>query len=78
MIDFCISFFQQQTYGQWQIVFWILTATYIFGGLTFLIFGTGELLPWNSPKVTNNKPEQIENGREETIPLQNGSGNGKV
>ncbi|KAL0275646.1 UNVERIFIED_CONTAM: hypothetical protein PYX00_003443 [Menopon gallinae] len=61
-----------QTYGQWQVVFWILSATYIFGGLTFVIFGTGELQSWNSGK--HGSPGQAK--KDENIPLQ--SGNGKV
>ncbi|XP_072157136.1 sialin isoform X2 [Bemisia tabaci] len=38
-----------QTYGQWQIVFWMLAGTYMVGALIFVLFGTGELQPWNSP-----------------------------
>lgn len=64
-----------QTYGQWQIVFWILTVTYVIGGITFLIFGTGELQTWNSPEKAKVEDGEV---KEETIPLQNGAGNGKV
>ncbi|KAK6628099.1 hypothetical protein RUM44_010581 [Polyplax serrata] len=58
-----------QVYQQWQIVFWILSATYITGGLTFLLFGTGELQPWNS--ATPDSSDNLKLG--ETKPLKNGS-----
>ncbi|CAD6242744.1 GSCOCG00009557001-RA-CDS [Cotesia congregata] len=41
--------YQNQTYHQWSIVFWILSVTYITGAITFAIFGSGELQKWNSP-----------------------------
>lgn len=58
--------FFQQTYGQWQIVFSILAATYIIGSLAFLTMGTGELQPWNNP------PERIRSlqNAEEAVPLK--------
>lgn len=37
-----------ETYESWQIVFFILAATYIVGALTFVTFGSGELQSWNS------------------------------
>ncbi|XP_077291691.1 sialin [Arctopsyche grandis] len=40
--------FENQTYGQWQIIFWILAGTYFCGAVTFLLFGSGNLQPWNS------------------------------
>lgn len=56
----------QQTYGQWQIVFGILAATYILGSLAFLVMGSGELQRWNSP------PERIRTiqDTEEAVPLK--------
>lgn len=57
---------QQQTYGQWQIVFAILAATYILGSFAFLLMGSGELQPWNNP------PEQhpFRRDPEEALPLK--------
>lgn len=62
------SFFndQQQTYGQWQIVFGILAATYILGSLAFLTMGTGELQAWNNPPEHN----QCHRDAEEALPLK--------
>ncbi|XP_060804821.1 sialin [Amyelois transitella] len=36
------------TSAQWQIVFFILAGTYLCGALCFVIFGSGELQPWNA------------------------------
>lgn len=43
-----------QTYGQWQIVFGILAATYIFGAVAYVIMGSGELQSWNNPPEKSN------------------------
>lgn len=67
MLFFFLIFFLQQTYGQWQIVFGILAATYIFGSLAFLFMGSGELQPWNSPPERHNRPPQ---DAEEALPLK--------
>ncbi|EEB14003.1 sialin, putative [Pediculus humanus corporis] len=58
-----------QTYQQWQIVFWILSGTYFFGGVVFLIWGTGELQDWNSPKEKSLPLDSINS--HETKPLKN-------
>lgn len=62
-----------QTYGQWQIVFWILAVIYIVGSTAYLIMGTGELQPWNNP------PERGINNREteEGVPLNQQDQNNK-
>ncbi|XP_063625718.1 sialin isoform X1 [Cydia splendana] len=39
---------QHNTYAQWQIVFFILAGVYVVGALSFIIFGSGELQPWNA------------------------------
>ncbi|XP_045451610.1 sialin [Melitaea cinxia] len=51
---------EHNTYEQWQIVFFILAGTYIFGALTFVLFGSGELQPWNQPKQTEATEKQEE------------------
>lgn len=65
----------QQSYSQWQIVFWILVATYMTGGLMFLIFGSGELQPWNSPKTANLPVTDLElnSKHKEAVPLRRDS-----
>ncbi|VVC38796.1 Major facilitator superfamily,Major facilitator superfamily domain [Cinara cedri] len=40
-----------QTFGQWKIVFWILAITYTISGFVFLIYGTAQTLSWNSIPV---------------------------
>ncbi|KAK7861723.1 hypothetical protein R5R35_014581 [Gryllus longicercus] len=37
-----------QTYGQWRIVFGIIAATYGLGAIVYLALGSGELQPWNA------------------------------
>lgn len=56
----------QQTYGQWQIVFGILAASYIFGSFAFLLMGTGELQPWNNPPERHRSLHD----NEEALPLK--------
>lgn len=64
--DVFFSLLQQQTYGQWQIVFAILAATYFLGSLAFLTMGTGELQEWNNPP----EPNQAYRDAEEALPLK--------
>lgn len=47
-------------------MFGILAATYILGSFAFLLMGSGELQPWNSP------PERIRSlqDTEEAVPLK--------
>ncbi|XP_013166901.1 PREDICTED: sialin [Papilio xuthus] len=40
---------ENNTYEQWQIVFYILAGTYLLGALCFVTLGSGDLQPWNSP-----------------------------
>lgn len=63
-LPFCAC--SQQTYGQWQIVFAILAATYILGSFAFLLMGSGELQPWNNPP----EPNQSQRDAEEALPLK--------
>lgn len=65
---FFVFYFKQQTYGQWQIVFAVLAATYIFGSLAFVIMGSGELQAWNNPPE---RPSKSVKETEEAVPLKN-------
>ncbi|XP_034951933.1 uncharacterized protein [Chelonus insularis] len=63
-----------QTYGQWQIIFWILAGLYVFEAVVFLILGSGEVQEWNycndnlsKKKIKLNKI----NNQEEAVPLKN-------
>ncbi|XP_050297592.1 sialin isoform X2 [Anthonomus grandis grandis] len=40
----------QSTFDTWKYVFYVLVATYIFGALFYLIFGSGKLQTWNNPE----------------------------
>lgn len=51
--------YKNQTYHQWTIVFWILTATYFVAALTFLFCGSGELQKWNNPTNKTMPPHKI-------------------
>ncbi|XP_054268853.1 sialin-like [Macrosteles quadrilineatus] len=68
--------YQNQTYAQWRIVFWILVGTYTVGGLVFLIFGSGDLQSWNTPGGgQSRKPDvEMQNIKEkEAVPLRRDS-----
>ncbi|XP_059057805.1 sialin [Achroia grisella] len=54
---------ENNTVEQWRIVFFILAGTYIFGAVTFVTFGSGELQPWNSPE------EEVARDEHEVEPL---------
>ena len=43
--SFILSF-QQNTIGQWQIVFWICFGIYMFGFLTYICLASGEEQDW--------------------------------
>uniref|UniRef100_A0A6M2DW79 Putative product n=1 Tax=Xenopsylla cheopis TaxID=163159 RepID=A0A6M2DW79_XENCH len=64
--------YENQTYEQWQIVFFILSATYAFGALVYLLLGTGELQPWNDPDCCKafSKINLQDQHLEEALPLQ--------
>ncbi|XP_021359692.1 sialin-like [Mizuhopecten yessoensis] len=51
----------QETMARWEIVFYISMALYLFGLVTFLIFGKGSEQPWNRvPKETTHYTETKE------------------
>lgn len=58
-----IDFFQD-SFGQWQIIFGILSVVYLFGAVIYLLLGTGELQRWNSPESEKEKEP-------ESYPLRN-------
>ncbi|CAG9130769.1 unnamed protein product [Plutella xylostella] len=41
---------EHNTYERWQIVFYILAATYALGAVCFVTLGSGELQPWSAPR----------------------------
>ncbi|XP_011704679.1 PREDICTED: putative inorganic phosphate cotransporter [Wasmannia auropunctata] len=63
--------YQNQTYSQWTIIFWILAAVYFSGAVTFVTFGTGELQSWNNPPGSHTKTNgaTVEDGVE-SVPLK--------
>ncbi|KFB39876.1 sodium-dependent phosphate transporter [Anopheles sinensis] len=51
-----------QSYGQWQIVFWILAVIYITGSSAYVLMGTGELQAWNNPPEPGDGNRETEEG----------------
>jgi MFS transporter, ACS family, solute carrier family 17 (sodium-dependent inorganic phosphate cotransporter), other len=62
-----IFFDFQQTFAQWSKVFMVLSGTYLTGALTFLIFGSGELQEWNSPKKEQKEDPEAQ---QEMLPVR--------
>uniref|UniRef100_A0A336K4M5 CSON011174 protein n=1 Tax=Culicoides sonorensis TaxID=179676 RepID=A0A336K4M5_CULSO len=66
----------QSSYARWQIVFMVLAGAYLLGSISFLIFGTGDLQPWNNPDEMNKEDQEA------GIPLKekekNGTANGNA
>ena len=54
----------QDSFGQWQIIFGILSVVYLLGAVIYLLLGTGELQRWNSPESEKEKEP-------ESYPLRN-------
>lgn len=50
------------SFAAWRWVFWVLVLAYVLGSTTFLIFGSGEMQPWNS--VIRNTAENGEKVQE--------------
>lgn len=52
---------EDNSFGQWKFVFWILAGIYCFGGYHYLMLGSGLLQPWNSvkpqPWANDEKPD---------------------
>lgn len=46
--------------SEWQIVFWVAFAVFAVTTVMFLIWGSGEVQPWNDPI----DPKFIENGND--------------
>lgn len=64
---------KDQSFEAWRWVFWILVGIYLFGGITYIIFGTGELQPWNSVKITEEEgPEAVPLSEKDEKVKQNG------
>ncbi|XP_034952204.1 uncharacterized protein [Chelonus insularis] len=65
--------YNNQTYGQWQVIFWILATIYIIGASMYIVFGTGELQKWNTPNeiVSMKKIEQTDIEYEEEAKVLN-------
>lgn len=70
--------YKNQTYSGWSIVFWVLGWIYCLGALTFAIFGSGQLQPWNNPEkkqvrkqsnvITIDHPQEFVSLDEKTVP----------
>lgn len=63
--------YKNETYEQFQIVFWILAVTYFVGSLVYLLFGTGELQDWNN--IEPEKPVKPDVELQEKVPLKENS-----
>ncbi|XP_001356729.3 sialin [Drosophila pseudoobscura] len=59
--------YHDKSFHQWQIVFWILAATYISAAVVFVVLGSGELQPWNNPPERKKISDVTQ---EEGVPLK--------
>ncbi|XP_059148786.1 uncharacterized transporter slc-17.2-like [Physella acuta] len=48
---------EKQTRAEWQIVFYIAAAIYLFGAVFFIIFASGELQPWSRVEQGEDKSQ---------------------
>jgi len=57
----------QPSREQWQKVFYVTAGIYVFGAVFFVIFGSGDVQPWNSADDENLVEVDVE--RETREPL---------
>ncbi len=53
LLDHVFPFLLQQTIDAWRLAFLIAAATYAVFNTIFLIFGSGEVQPWNTHWITD-------------------------
>ena len=54
----CLISLQRQTRSEWQIVFYVAAAIYLFGAIFYVIFASGVLQPWAMKQGV--KEQQVE------------------
>lgn len=45
--------------AEWQVIYYIVALYTLFSGIFFLIFGTGEVLPWGFGEHSDETEEEI-------------------
>ena len=58
------SFHFQQTIANWRYVFIIGIGVYVAGAISFCLFASGEIQPWNEHWVEEDKEELVDNNRQ--------------
>ncbi|XP_029649434.1 sialin [Octopus sinensis] len=48
------------TQEEWQVVFYISAAVYIFGAIFYFLFASGEIQPWSQKCVSSTEPKVVE------------------
>lgn len=48
------SYVRQDTIEEWSIIFIIAAVAYIVPALIFIVFGSGDVQPWNEPNKNKN------------------------
>nr|XP_039254795.1 sialin-like [Styela clava] len=51
---------EDDSLSQWQKVFWVSAAVYLFGAIVYLIVGSGVEQPWAAGKILKNKSVKLE------------------
>lgn len=49
------SFFFQKDPNQWKVIFYMTASIYVLASVIFVIFGSGELQPWNDEETDKGK-----------------------
>ncbi|GAB0086052.1 sialin [Sergentomyia squamirostris] len=60
-----VAYFTQtgNTMDEWSKIFYIGSVVYIVTAIVFMIFGSGNIQPWNEPKKPEEQPEKGQNTR---------------
>ncbi|CAH1173696.1 unnamed protein product [Phaedon cochleariae] len=48
-----VTAYEETDRSLWSIVFYITSAVYVSTGIFYIVFGTGEVQPWNKPETQN-------------------------
>lgn len=55
-----------QTLGEWKLIFWIIFAVFTITALNFVVYGSGDVQPWDNAEFLKRESKRREGAREST------------
>lgn len=50
-----MHFYLQKDPNQWKVIFYMTASIYVLASVIFIIFGSGEVQPWNDEETEKGK-----------------------